>query len=187
MTGPWDIAYEACFYRDFLHRFAPKRKREFSTKRTFDLALFGNDGIIVIEAKAAEVFTADQARSFLRDGDDLNRILKDAPPVLFVALGTETYFENYRRFGRGTALSPFQGRHLSWESVLREYPSAPLLQRACQVYERSPLCIVDADAEPGHHAPRTKAGQVVVLREEIAQREKWISALEGAAPDEPAP
>lgn len=88
LHGPWDVAYEACFYRDYLHRFAPARKPEFACKRTFDLALFGDDAILVVEAKAAERFTTEQAESFERDVLACSRMIERAPPVLLVALAT---------------------------------------------------------------------------------------------------
>ena len=134
LSGPWDPAFEACFYRDYLHKFARTEKSKFSPKRTFDLALFSDDAIIIIEAKAAQPFTADQVRYFEKDRENISSLLD--VETYFVALATKTYFDNYQRIGRGTALSPFEGRHLTWERVARKYPDAPLLRRACQVYER---------------------------------------------------
>lgn len=34
LEGPWEVAYEACFYRDFLHCFNKAAKNKYSTKRT---------------------------------------------------------------------------------------------------------------------------------------------------------
>lgn len=51
----WEPAYEICFYRDI-------GKPEFSQKRTFDLALFSDDAIILIEAKAHQGFDGDQLK-----------------------------------------------------------------------------------------------------------------------------
>ena len=55
----WEIAYEVCFYRDLWQH----RRRSgtlFSPKRTFDLCLFSDSAIIVIEAKAHQEFDANQ-------------------------------------------------------------------------------------------------------------------------------
>src|SRR4051812_14610995 len=53
----WDVGYEVCFYRDVLdHRGEAKRGSGYSLKRTFDLCLFSEDVIVVIEAKAHQLF-----------------------------------------------------------------------------------------------------------------------------------
>lgn len=60
----WDPAYEVCFYRDIARHYysigKDKPKGDFSQKRTFDLALFSNEAIILIEAKAHQGYTTDQ-------------------------------------------------------------------------------------------------------------------------------
>lgn len=56
----WNPAYEVCFYRDI-------GKPKFSRKRTFDLALFSDDAIILIEAKAHQPFKRKQLKRL--DGD----------------------------------------------------------------------------------------------------------------------
>ena len=139
LPGPWDTAYEVCLYRDFLHRFAPEQKQEFSPKRTFDIALFSDEAIIIIEAKAAQIFTAHKATSFSKDVNDIPRLLKRHIPIYFVALGSQTYFKNYEHRGRGKALAPFEKRHLTLEAVKKHYKNVALFDRACEVYERSLL------------------------------------------------
>ena len=52
----WDPAYEACFYRDM-------KRPDVSKKRTFDLALFSEKTVILIEAKAHQGFDNKQLRS----------------------------------------------------------------------------------------------------------------------------
>jgi hypothetical protein len=136
LPGPWDTAYEVCFYRDFLHGSAPKQKQEFSPKRTFDIALFSDEAIIIIEAKAAQLFTTHQATSFSKDLKDIPCLLKRSIPIYLIALGSRTYFENYKQAGRSKALAPFKNRHLTWEAVNRRYSNVPLFERACEVYER---------------------------------------------------
>src|SRR5262249_12308067 len=89
LQGPWHSAHEVCFYRDFLHRFDPKSKSKYSSKRTFDFALFSDEAVIVIEAKAAEVFKADQAQYFLKDRNDLQQLLGPAVRVFLIALGSK--------------------------------------------------------------------------------------------------
>ena len=55
----WELAYEVCFYRD-LWQSRGKKRRPFSKKRTFDLCLFSDETIVVIEAKAQQKFDDDQ-------------------------------------------------------------------------------------------------------------------------------
>lgn len=132
-TGPWEVAFEVCFYRDYCHRFNKNGKKKYSPKRTFDLAVFGKKSIIIIEAKAAQPFDARQASSFKKDRRDIKRLLGIEPHL--VALACDTYFHNYDRRGNGKALAPFDGR-ITWESLAKEHPGSPLLERACEVYER---------------------------------------------------
>lgn len=182
LRGPWHSAYEVCFYRDYLHRFRPKDKGSYSAKRTFDIALFSDEAIVIIEAKAAEVFTADQARYFDKDCADLQKLLGPAVQVYLVALGSRTYFDNYKQIGRGTALEPFENRYLTWEAVAQWYPENPLLERACHVYERSPLAIVDSDSVPYWREAGDVEAEIGRLKEEIAQRERAVELLRGKRP-----
>jgi hypothetical protein len=147
LSGPWDTAYEACFYRDYSHRFQPSEKSNYHMKRTFDIALFSEAAIIIIEAKGAEIFTAKQSRDFENDISDIKRLLGDHIQVYLVALASQVYFDNYRKFGRGKALKPFDNRFLSWESIAGHYPDVPLLKRACQVYERRPVTEIRPESE----------------------------------------
>src|SRR5882672_11412807 len=45
----WETAFEVCFYRDFPHKFRPEIPDKYSPKRTFDLCLFSEKNIIIIE------------------------------------------------------------------------------------------------------------------------------------------
>jgi hypothetical protein len=76
----WELGYEVCFYRDLLLNFGIKIKEEASLlekwgiikpskliKRTFDLCLFSEDEIIIIEAKGAEGLTSTQFIDFQKD------------------------------------------------------------------------------------------------------------------------
>ena len=57
----WEPAYEVCFYRDFWH--ANGRKGQLiSPKRTFDLCLFSEEAIVIVEAKAQQSFATDRAQ-----------------------------------------------------------------------------------------------------------------------------
>ena len=62
----WELAFEVCFYRD-LWQHRGDRGELYSPKRTFDLALFSDHAIIVIEAKAQQGLHDDQLTTFARD------------------------------------------------------------------------------------------------------------------------
>ena len=64
----WEVGYEVAFYRDYIHALgAPVDGKlvheigstRYSRKRTFDLCLFGNDRLVIIEAKVRSVTTHD--------------------------------------------------------------------------------------------------------------------------------
>ncbi len=62
----WDVGYEVCFYRDMGFK-KNDGEKIYSPKRTFDLCFFGEDNIIILEAKAQQSFDTDQLKHFGRD------------------------------------------------------------------------------------------------------------------------
>jgi hypothetical protein len=177
LDGNWDSGFEACFYRDYLHYFDPAKKSNFSSKRTFDIALFHDQSIVIIEAKAAEPFSATQAEYFKRDIEDIHKLLGNNISVHLVALATKSYFENYHKFGRGKALEPFENHFLTWEAVALRYPESKLLNRACQVYKSSWQSIVQSDELPSWKLAEDLPSQIKRLESEISQREAVIKEL----------
>ena len=73
--GEWEIGYEVCFYRDFW-QFKGRKETPYSPKRTFDLCLFGESEIVIIEAKSAGGFDSEQNKVFRRDIDEVKRLTK---------------------------------------------------------------------------------------------------------------
>ena len=65
LNNNWEIAFEACFYRDFYKLHKKKKLPEKLRKRTFDLCLFSDNHIIIIEAKVQQGFKGDQLNSFI--------------------------------------------------------------------------------------------------------------------------
>lgn len=76
----WEIGYEVCFYRDFLKAKGNSIKKfnndnldknpkaiRFPPKRTFDLCLFSNEKIVIIEAKADQKFKDRQLKDLRED------------------------------------------------------------------------------------------------------------------------
>lgn len=135
-SGDWDLGYEVCFYRDFCWQTASESasKRGLPAKRTFDLCLFGEHAIVVIEAKVCEGFSSDQNDDFGHDAKRIQSLLAPlAPDVKIVALATSTYFENAHKHGRRgddeipRVLKPFDG-HLTWALLADRYQDEQLAQ-----------------------------------------------------------
>lgn len=125
--GAWEAGYEVCFYRDlWQHRGRPGAL--FSPKRTFDLALFHDHAIVVIEAKAAQGFDRAQNEVFHRDLDEIQR-QTGVPVVRLVGLCSSR-----ARLSAQTART-FTGPVLRWADLARRYGDDPVLQRADDVYQ----------------------------------------------------
>ncbi|GIK21759.1 MAG: hypothetical protein BroJett005_11730 [Ignavibacteriota bacterium] len=72
----WEIGYEVCFYRDYLFSIGEPVKPEYKDikypqKRTFDLCLFSDTDIIIIEAKADQNFSEPQLKLLKKDKEIL--------------------------------------------------------------------------------------------------------------------
>jgi hypothetical protein len=120
----WDLGYEVCLYRDIIARglsASHRHDRKFSLKRTFDLCLFSDSHIVVIEAKAYESFTAKQAAHFESDLRDIPALLGRPVQVSLVALASSRYFAAFDKFGRSSALKPFKGARLTWAQLAIRY------------------------------------------------------------------
>lgn len=76
-AGDWDLGYEVCLYRDFLwHRgeSAASHEPPLPAKRAFDLCLFGQKSIVVIEAKVCEPFGSTQNEDFAKDRERIHSL-----------------------------------------------------------------------------------------------------------------
>ncbi len=77
----WEVGYEVCFYRDLIHHWKDDTKRkikspkQYSPKRTFDLCLFSNTNIVIIEAKVQQGFTTKQLIEIRRDKKSIRSLL----------------------------------------------------------------------------------------------------------------
>ena len=128
----WDIGYEVCFYRDYLwHLGKSAKKSQFSTKRTFDLCLFSERSVVIVEAKVCENFKPKQNRSFLQDAARIKAVLRSPDlEVRTIALASSRYFANASRHGRPATLAGFDGR-LSWKQAAERYGDSLFLQAEC--------------------------------------------------------
>lgn len=125
--GEWEVAFEVCFYRD-LWQLNDRKGKLFSPKRTFDLCLFGEETIVIIEAKAAGGFDHDQNVSFGRDIEEVQR-LTGVKNVHLIGLCSSKY-----------AIEPelaetFRGKVIRWKDLAERYGNDEILHRADNVYE----------------------------------------------------
>ena len=137
-AGDWDLGYEVCFYRDYLWQLGVSAKQlGLPAKRTFDLCLFGERDIVVIEAKVCEAYGGAQNDDFALDRVRIKSIegLEDVN-VQVVALASAQYFANAARHGRPDTLTMFDGR-ITWLQVAELY-SDELLRQADGMYKPRP-------------------------------------------------
>lgn len=140
----WEPSYEVCFYRDLCYYYNKKlgKKIELPSKRTFDLCLFSENQIIIIEAKAQQVFDRKQIELFK---DDLKHIQKIAQNVtnhsidcIVLGLVSNKYSKYLKEnkidfsFKRGI-FDP--DKMLNWKELSELYNNDPVLKRADEVFE----------------------------------------------------
>jgi hypothetical protein len=135
--GEWDLGYEVCFYRDYLWQQPcdSARKAGLPAKRTFDLCLFGERDIVVIEAKVCQAFGGAQNEDFAQDKARIGSLPGlEAVNVHLVALASAAYLGSAKR--RPSTLNMFDGR-ISWADVNARYPDR-LFQQADRMYRVRP-------------------------------------------------
>lgn len=129
--GPWDIAYEACFYRDLLKdRRQSAREQRFSAKRTFDLCLMSERDLIIVEAKAQQGFDEAQCAVFASDRNAIARLLGSEVNVHLVAIASSRCpTAKVRSLDPSGVFDVW----LNWHDLATTYASSVLL-RADRVY-----------------------------------------------------
>jgi hypothetical protein len=125
----WELAYEACFYRD-VHHSRRAAGTPFSVKRTFDLALLSDDDIMIIEAKANGEFHDEQLQSFALDRAQM---IKETGVrrVTLAALNSSRYAVP------GEVMALFDGPRLTWRELAELFGGDTSLLRADAIYEPS--------------------------------------------------
>jgi len=141
----FDVGVEACFYRDLLKWNGKGIKifKQLPQKRTFDLALFSENEIIIIEAKAQQGFDTKQMEDFEKDKDYINELFKiikkPAPKVYIVGIHSSKYTPS------PTTKNHFDAT-ITWEQIANTYPnSKALFNRANDIYRDN---LNTKDAEP---------------------------------------
>lgn len=125
----WDSGYEVCFYRDLLkmkgkpNKIIKKKqngktvkKFKYSPKRTFDLALFSNECIIVIEAKVQQGFDQKQLGNIEKDRCKILEIIKKDIKVKIVSLISSEYKKNMHKNTSDTF-----DCNITWKQIAKKY------------------------------------------------------------------
>jgi hypothetical protein len=131
-AGDWDVGCEVCFYRDYLWQLNGEsaRQRNLPAKRTFDLCLFGERSLIIVEVKVCEGFDTKQNQDFGCDKGYINSLddLKDVK-VCTVSLISSRYKP------RADTLAVFD-HHVYWSQIAQKYPKEPLFLQADRMYKQ---------------------------------------------------
>jgi len=126
-TQEWEIAYEVCFYRDLWQQHG-QLWRLYSPKRTFDLCLFSDDAIVIIEAKACQQFSPEDLMSYDKDSSEVKK-RTEAGTVLVAGLASSLYDAPQE------VRLHFDAAWLTWRELAEFYNHDTILLRADTVYE----------------------------------------------------
>jgi hypothetical protein len=152
-----EVGFEVCFYRDWpfgekdlrsaqktvgdaisnsaLDRSAafPDIRKGF-LKRTFDLCLFLDNEIVIVEAKAQQGFGAKQMSTFQEDRLIMGRILQWNPEQIHLVAITSSRYENPRNSTRQIFSD---GGWITWKFLAGCYATDPILAHADLTYGAS--------------------------------------------------
>lgn len=118
----WEIGYEVCFYRDYLLKVnsSSVKNSDYSQKRTFDLCLFSEKRIIIIEAKSQDKFKSKDLNNYSKDINNLKSLLGYEIQVNLLALTSSRYLINQAKFGNSQFLNVFYG-FITWKDIYSKY------------------------------------------------------------------
>ena len=123
----WEPAFEVCFYRDlFYDRGKPN---PYSPKRTFDLCLFSDDAILIIEAKAQQGFNNDDCKPYKRDRERVQKVT-GVSQVVLAGLASSKY-DPSQAVRTAFCDTPL----LTWQELAELYKPDPTLRRADCLYD----------------------------------------------------
>jgi hypothetical protein len=149
VDGEWEVGFEVCFYRD-LWQHRGQEGELYSPKRTFDLCLFGEKAIVIIEAKAATGFDLEQNEVFARDINEVKR-LTGVDNVRLMGLCSSKYKPE------ADLVSVFTGPIITWKEMAVRYGDNEILLRADDVYEPQ-----KAFSKAGRHSDSRHTGAELV-------------------------
>lgn len=162
--GGWDIGFEVCFYRDIMVSRGRSATDHFPIKRTFDLCLFHEHTILIVEAKVCERFKSKQMRDIASDFDLVPEAVGRDINVQCLALASSRYFGNHARHGNQRMLSLFHGR-ITWAQVGAFFDD-PLLLRADQLYKPDSRSLRESRRQGEHAGSASKVENTGMVAQE---------------------
>lgn len=131
----WEVGYEVCFYRDFIHSVGIDGNKKIGRtifsklrKRTFDLCMFSQNKIIIIEAKAQQGFAVEQMNSFMEDEELIKELVGQDISIKLVALASSKYSPKKETKKNFDAI-------INWQQIQSLYPNDIFL-RANEIYKK---------------------------------------------------
>jgi len=117
----YEVGFEVCLYRDLMkERGLSIRNSPYPQKRTFDLAFFAEDEIIIIEAKAQQGFHTEQLEDFMKDKELIPKLLGPNCKVSVKIIGI--YSSLYQPSAK--TVSSFDKKVVTWKELSTLYPSS---------------------------------------------------------------
>ena len=118
----WEAGYEVCFYRDYYKNVLKKpMPNKFSRKRTWDLCLFSEEKIIIIEAKCQQRFKTEDIPKFKNDKLLIAELFSNQIEVEVIGLASSIYFKNLEKYGSKEIYNFFEHRFISWYDLFLKY------------------------------------------------------------------
>lgn len=119
----WEVSFEVCFYRDFLQSYNMYEShiQEYKPKRTFDLCLFSEKSIVIIEAKAQQCFDDKKdGEAFSEDKILVKQIVRNIAnkniDVHVVALASQKCLNDMGCYGRTLLLNSID-KKITWSEM----------------------------------------------------------------------
>lgn len=138
LEANWEFGYEVCFYRDLMFDDVDKYDERLSLKRTFDLCLFSDRMIVIIEAKAYQTFDGKQTEEFVKDKECIEKILGIPVSVILIPLASSLYKAT---FNNSTVKANFNCNLLTWDALANKYGNGspdPIMARADMIFSLRP-------------------------------------------------
>lgn len=133
VNANWELGFEVCFYRDMAFAF-PEKYDMLSPKRTFDLCLFSDDTIVIIEAKAYQAFDGAQTKEFLEDVDNIEKTYNLPVKVVLIPLASSLYEKTFNK----NMKQEFGCTLLTWGHLSGSYGADTVLKSADQAFGLRP-------------------------------------------------
>lgn len=130
----FEPAFEVCFYRDLFHKYQMNKGKDFfSLKRTFDLALFSEELLIIVEAKANQSFHNSQLISINEEKESIKHFLSGlndykCPEILIIALISSNYQP------KDSTKNTFDKHLITWNEIAGVYSNS------CEIFHHANDC-----------------------------------------------